>query len=78
MQEKLIICRMLPKYYPIINICTLYIPSTTKGWMMMGLLEYVYVDANEIVAFKLIGSKAFAIEFAKCVKTTLVFEENTC
>jgi hypothetical protein len=30
------------------------------------------VDANEIVAFKLIGSKLFAIEFAKYVKN------NTC
>jgi hypothetical protein len=38
----------------------------------------MYVDANEIVAFKLHWVKAFAIEFAKCVKTTLVFDENTC
>ncbi len=68
---------MLPKILSD-NICTLYIPSTTKG-MDDGVIRVcMYVDANEIVAFKLHWVKAFAIEFAKCVKTTLVFEENTC
>jgi len=38
---------------------------------MMGLFEYVYVDAHEIVAFKLIG-------FAKRVKNNTLVEENTC
>jgi hypothetical protein len=56
MQEKKTICRMLPKYYPIIYVHCIYLALQRDGWMM-GLLEYVYVDPNEIVAFKLIGSK---------------------
>jgi hypothetical protein len=54
---------MLPKYYPIMYVHCIYLALQRAGWMM-GLL-CVYVDANEIVAFKLIGSKILQLSLQR-------------